>query len=111
MPEEARTVHRTAEGVPVLTYVAGSAGDRPAAFAIEVIGESGHGEQRGMARAAEAIRADMSGWTVSGPAALADHLVQSGAKVRRRFRLLRRSLTAELPAGWSISDLGPGRRD
>jgi GNAT superfamily N-acetyltransferase len=107
MPEEARTVHRTANGVPVLTYFAESAGGRPMAYAIEVIGAG----DKGMARAAEAIRADMSGWIVSGPAALADQLVRAGAHVRRRFHFMRRPLTAELPSAWSISDLGPGRRE
>lgn len=102
MREAARTVHRTADGIPVLTYVPGSAGDRPAAYAVEVIGPG----------AVDAIRRDMSGWIMSGSAELMDQLVLAGAVVRRRFHILRRSLASDRPPeAWSQSDLGSGRRE
>jgi GNAT superfamily N-acetyltransferase len=99
VPEPVRTVHRSADGIPVLTYVAGSADGRPAAYDVDVIGPG----------AVESIRKDMSGWTLSGPAELADQLTPVGANVRRRFHILRRSLTSQdPPQTWAQADLGPG---
>jgi hypothetical protein len=102
MREPARTVHRTADGTPAFSYVPGTAADHSAAYAVEVIGPE----------AVPSILKDLSGWTLSGSPELAAELVAAGAIVRRRFHILRRSLTADSPpSAWSESDLGPGRRE
>ena len=102
MREPTRIVHRIADDVPILTYIAGSADGRPAAYAIEVVGPG----------AVDSILTDMSGWKVSGSAELAAQLVVAGAVVRRRFHFMRRSLTLDdPPQAWSQSDLGPGRSE
>ncbi|HST83740.1 MAG TPA: GNAT family N-acetyltransferase [Kineosporiaceae bacterium] len=102
MREPTRTVHRTADGTPVFSYVPGAAADHPAAYAVEVIGPG----------AVPSILKDLSGWTVSGSTELAAQLVAAGAIVRRHFHFLRRSLASDRPPpAWSASDLGPGRRE
>lgn len=101
MPELPRTVHRDAAGHPLFSYVAASDHGRRAAYDVAVIGAD--------QRAAAAVLADLSGWTVSGAAGLGDALVAAGAHERRRFHVMHREL-ADLSPGWATADLGPGRR-
>src|SRR5689334_22085095 len=106
MRELARTVHRNAEGSPVLTYVPGTVDGHPAAYAVEVIGPDT------VDSAVDSILTDLSGWTVTCSAELASRLATAGAITRRHFHIMRRPLASNRPPpAWSESDLGPGRRE
>ena len=102
-----RAVHRDRSGTPVLSYVAGSDDDRPAAFGVLGIGDV----DLTAPDLVDLLIADLPGWVLSGPSELGLALEARGARVRRRFHVMTRSLAGDPPPPeWAETDLGPGHR-
>jgi GNAT superfamily N-acetyltransferase len=93
-PTPTRVLLRGQTGRPVLSYL--EIAEARVAIEAEVLGPG----------AAEAVLAQLPGWTVSGSASLADELAAHGGIVQRRFQVLRRAISGELPPG----ELPPGYR-
>jgi GNAT superfamily N-acetyltransferase len=94
-------MHRDGRGVAVLTYVPAAEGGRLGAMDVHVLDPE----------AADAVVTDMPGWIVSGSPELGDQLAARGATVRRRLRIMTRSLRDDPPPrAWAQADLGTGRR-
>lgn len=102
-PPPAPALLRDDDGVPVLAYLADSDGEHSVAHKTTLLAP--------IERTVPYVLRDLAGWTVVGPPGLADALQARGARVRRRFRTMTRSLLEDPPpASWQEADLGPGRR-
>jgi len=101
-----RVVLRDPAGVEVLSYRAvdelSDGANRPLAADVRLAGgDPDH--------AADVVLAQLQGWAVAAPGDLAAALAARGAVVRRRMRIMTRSLRADPPPPeWARSPLGPG---
>jgi GNAT superfamily N-acetyltransferase len=103
--DDERSVLLGRDGRVLLTYLAGADDGRPAAF--DARPEPGADPDE----VADAVARGLTGHVVGATEDLGDRLAARGARVRRRFRRMRRPLdTDPPPPGWADADLGTGRR-
>jgi GNAT superfamily N-acetyltransferase len=103
--DDERSVLLGRDGRVLLTYLAGTDDGRPAAF------DALPGPGADPDEVADAVTRRLTGHVVGATEDLGDRLAARGARVRRRFRRMRRPLdTDPPPPDWAAADLGAGRR-